>query len=106
MKTFRHEYSGYFNCESACLVHIEDSDPNNVLICFEDLGIGTSVTNMSEELATEIIKLMNLDHNKCSFFEYYGKDGNKFDTITYTWKDNVASGPKWKPGTGKAFWLT
>ncbi|GAH71125.1 unnamed protein product [marine sediment metagenome] len=83
--------------DSKCLIHIDDGNPDEILICFEDLGKGTSVTNFSEQLATEIVALKSYDPRKCSFFEYYGKRPEEADKIEYKWHGKIASEPKWKP---------
>ncbi|MBA7532320.1 hypothetical protein ES705_24546 [subsurface metagenome] len=98
MKTILHQFKGFNVYDSECLIHIDNSDPEEILICFEDIGKGTSVTNFSEQLATEIIALKGWDPGKCRFFEYYSKRLEEVDEVVYEWSENrVASEPDRKP---------
>ena len=96
MESFMHFFKGFGIHPSEINVHIFNKNDVSYVI-FEDIGKGTSVTNASEQLATEIVSLRKLDHNKCRFFEYYPKD-NSFDEITYSWINNEAFKAQWKPG--------
>ena len=100
METFIHDFKGYDIHQSKCKVHILLVD-NIYHICFEDLGIGTSVTNASEQLATEIVNKLNINFNNCKFYEYYNYFNNieteTFDEIQYTWINNMAKNPNWMP---------
>lgn len=107
---FIHEYLGFGRFPSICRVMIF-SDDGETFICFEDFGDGTSVTNASEQLATEIVDKMNYDPSDCRFFETYNRreplHGDKtpyydtFDEITYEWSFNrgrwEAKSPDWHP---------
>ncbi|GAH74149.1 unnamed protein product [marine sediment metagenome] len=97
METILHQFKGFHGYDSECFIHIDDSDPGEILICFEDIGKGTPVTNFSEQLATKIIALKGWDPGKCRFFEYYGKRPEEADRIEYKWDGRVASEPEWKP---------
>lgn len=66
-------------------------------ICFEDMGIGTSVTNMSENIASKVVNEFNLDPSMCKFYERYPHEDPVFDEISYTWLGNYAKYPSWKP---------
>lgn len=71
------------------------------LVIFQDLGKGTSVTNASEQLATEIGKLKNLDPEKTIWLEcypYYGGDYD-IDRIFYSYDPFIKkySDPTWGP---------
>ncbi|MFA5366379.1 MAG: hypothetical protein WC333_00450 [Dehalococcoidia bacterium] len=102
MTIFVHEYKGFGGCQSKCKVYYLKKDGLH-LFCFEDMNKGTSVTNMSEYLATQMIEKfsLNRDVDECRFFESYNDLGNEedrtFDEITYTWEGNVADNPDWKP---------
>lgn len=63
---FDYEFKGFGRVPSKCDVKIY-SDQMGRYICFEDLGIGTSVTNASEQLASEIINEMDFDPADCRF---------------------------------------
>lgn len=94
---FQHEYKGYHGTPSTCSVRVFSDEAH--IIYFEDLNHGTSVTNMSEQLATEIVNLLKLSPEDCRFFETY--DREDFDEITYDWDLKrgkwEASKPEWKP---------
>jgi hypothetical protein len=97
MKSFRHEYKGFGVHHSACMVHIENIDGTNFII-FEDLSEGTSVTNASEQIATEVVKLLRLDPKECRFFETYPYNESRLDEIFYTWDlDKQAFNASWEP---------
>lgn len=100
---FIHEYKGYGHISSRCRVKIFSDDGEN-LICFEDIGDGTSVTNASEQLASEIVNKMDLDPANCRFFETYGQyDYDSFDEINYQWNmvygEWEAKHPDWLPAS-------
>jgi len=99
-KSFTHYYKGLFGTyPSFCEVKIF-SDDGDTFICFTD-GEGTSVTNVSEKLASEIVNKENLNPYQCRFFEEY-KEYETFDEITYDWIKNgniwKAFNPFWTPG--------
>ena len=87
----------HFAFQSKISVHIIKDD-EKYYILFEDLNMGTSVTNATEQLATEIVSLKNLNPDDCRFFEHY-PEYDSFDEITYSWKNKDASKPQWRPAT-------
>jgi hypothetical protein len=95
---FQHEFKGYGRVPSTCSVKVVSTD-NEHAVYFEDLNHGTSVTNASEQLASEIVDMLNLSPEDCRFFETYTRE--EFDEITYEWefKRNkwIAKDPVWKP---------
>jgi hypothetical protein len=103
---FNHDYLGYNGTRSRCNVLIF-SDDGEHFILFENLGIGTSVTNMSELLATQIVAKMRFNPIDCRFFETYKEyDHETFDEIEYIWSKSFdvernyfmeAKHAKWKP---------
>ena len=104
VQQFEHEFLGYGRVPSKCLVRIYSDDGENY-ICFKDLGIGTSVTNDSENIASQIVNKFNYQPSDCRFFETY--DDETFDEITHNWvysrnkwvaysPDWVAYSPDWK----------
>lgn len=102
METFTHNFTGFWGCDSKCKVH--KTEIHGIThICFEELddNEGTSVTNMSEHLATEMVQRFNLVPGKCKFFESYPDNRHRkdrsFDEILYTWNGNKASQPNWLP---------
>ncbi len=102
-KEFIHEFKGFFHIPSKCVVKIF-SEMNNPYICFEDIGEGTSVTNASEQLASEIVNMLDFDPADCRFFETYRQyNYDSFDEIKYTWNmvrgEWVAKEPDWSPAS-------
>lgn len=112
--SFTHEYTGFGNTLSRCIVHVA-ADEDKFYILFEDIGIGASVTNASELLATQIVKRLQLKPEDCRFFETYRRESsedskkpyyNVFDEIEYLWKVKQvftnkfyeATNPNWKIG--------
>lgn len=100
MKTFVHNYKGFGNCDSKCRVYLKKvTNPrygDTTFVCFEDMGVGTSVTNMSEHLATQIVEEFDLDPQKTRFFESYTYyTPQSLDEIEYAWDGNKASHPQW-----------
>ena len=94
MKTYQHNYKGYGIHPSLCRVYIMEEE-GEIWIGFEDLSIGTSVTNASEQLATEIIQKENLNPEICRFFEWYPHSEGEVSEIAYKWNGDKASTPSW-----------
>ena len=107
--TFIHNYEGFGKCESKCKV-LMVSHGVITHFCFEELddNKGTSITNMSEHLAAQMLKKFNLEPYDCSFYETYphsGKENRSFDEIDYLWEFDgklqptqwIAKHPHWKP---------
>jgi hypothetical protein len=100
MDEYVHEFKGFGRVPSRCIVKTINHEGEN-LICFVDINEGTSVTNASEQLATEIVQATNYKPINCRFFEAY-RNYETFDEIIYTWKQTwnqwEASAPEWMPG--------
>lgn len=112
IKEFVHPFKGFGRIPSSCLVRMYEDD-GETMICFIDLGAGTSVTNASEQLASEIVNGYNLIPEDCRFFETYQQyNYDTFDEIEYEWKRTTgfknngmtpvdfvweAKHPNWKP---------
>ena len=103
-ESFTHHFKGWGIHDSDCRVHIFSLD-GYFLVLFEDLGNnhGTSVTNASEQLATEIARLKDLDNEKTTWLECYPHypEGIRYDLdcINYHY-DPVSkkySQPNWIP---------
>lgn len=111
---FIHKYEGFGKCKSRCKVYMVFID-GITHFCFEELddNTGTSVTNMSEYLATQMVKKFCLEPYNCKFYETYPHNdisyknlkNNKrsFDEINYLWELNMvdkmywmAAHPHWK----------
>ncbi|HPI82750.1 MAG TPA: hypothetical protein PK122_05985 [Candidatus Paceibacterota bacterium] len=95
MKSYFHEFRKW-GPVSRCIVHIKKMG-DSAWIGFENTGEGTSVTNASEDLATEIVAKEGLDPAKCRFFEFYPEYEGDVDEITYIWDSGKARNPQWKP---------
>jgi hypothetical protein len=108
-KRFLHHFKGFGVNESDCFVYLLEDD-GEYLILFEDIDSGTSVTNASEQIASEIVNDWKLDPENCRFFETYRQyDHETFDEIKYDWvsttkftKDKpaliwMANNAKWTP---------
>ena len=76
-------------------VHIFN-DEGEIWIGFENLGIGTSVTNASEQLATEIVAHEGFNPEICRFFEWYPEYEGEVSEVTYQWDGKTASRASWK----------
>jgi len=106
MKTdFVHVFKGYGRVPSSCYIKMFDDD-GDTFICFIDINDGTSVTNASEQIASEIVNEYKLDPDNCRFFETYQQyDYDSFDEIEYIWKKDIlgllwiAKNPQWKPAS-------
>jgi hypothetical protein len=85
---FVHYFKGFGIHPSVCRVHLFAFRENTIVV-FEDMGndTGTSITNASEQLATEIANLKNLDVNKTGWMECYPRYSTDFpiDRIIYTY---------------------
>ena len=101
MKKFVHEYKGFGIHPSKCKVYIKHEGVLT-FVGFEDMGEGTSVTNASEQLATEIVEKEGLNHEKTLFFEWYPYAEGTVSEVSYTWgldkqTDKLkAVKPQWK----------
>jgi len=111
IKEFLHKFKGFNgagvnSCVRVKVYYPEEVNNNNVLICFIDINDGVSVTNASEQLASEVLFLLDLNPKNCRFFETYEQyNFDSFDEIEYTWNLNngkwIATSPKWKPALKK-----
>jgi len=95
MKLYIHTYKGFGVHPSKCRVYIKDVG-TTTWIGFEDIGEGTSVTNASEELASEIVQYEMLNPANCKFFEWYSQYDGRVDEVQYRWNGPEADQPTWK----------
>lgn len=99
MKNYIYNFLGFGMHPSSCRIHrIQKGDKTFVI--FEDLGIGTSVTNASEDIAKDAVKEWGLDPESVIFLEWYPENGPVLDRITYTWERGSPKNPIWSPFTG------
>lgn len=98
IKEFTHSFKPEYHRDySTCYIRMYEEN-GKTFILFENLGDGLSVTNASEQLASEIVKDWKLNPVDCRFFETYREyEYETFDEITYTWRDNKAYNAFWKP---------
>ena len=98
MQEFIHTFKPNFRQEiTTCFIRMYSID-GKTFILFEDIDDGMSVTNASEQIASEIVKDWKLNPDDCRFFETYRQyDYETFDEITYMWMENKAYNPSWKP---------
>lgn len=104
IQRFLYEFLGYGSIPSNSSITIF-SDDGEHFIFFEN-GRGTSVTNASEQLATEIVNKFGYDPEECRFFETYSEEDG-VDEIQYIWKSTLfpnnkkrvweANSPRWSP---------
>lgn len=99
IRDFVHEFKGFGNCHSECDVTIWESETMNVVL-FTDRGVGTSVTNFSEGLATQMKPIVT--RPVIRFFEKYDDNENP-DEIFYTELNGRFVSPEWKPFTADQF---
>jgi hypothetical protein len=102
MELIELNFLGYSNIPSRCNVYVRNVGDDIHYLLFEDLGEGTSVTNMSEKIATLAVQQFGLNPNNCRFFETYRDYNHSIDEIEYTWNQKtdgkwVARMAKWHP---------
>ena len=93
-------YNGLWMCCDLLIEKIEEA----YLVTFTERedNRGTSVTNLSEQLATQVIEDFELDPFQCEFFEKYTYPNRpeRLDKITYQFEKVagqwVATSPKWQ----------
>lgn len=95
MKNYTYNYKGHGVHPSKCRVYIKEMGIYT-WVGFENLGEGTSVTNASEQLASEIIQKEHLNPASCKFFEWYPEYKGEVDEISYSWDGPEASNPTWR----------
>jgi len=97
MEVFKHKFKSSINgTKSSCDVYVYSKNEKNYIL-FANTGEGTSVTNASEQIATEVINLLRFDPKDCEFFETYPEYQEEMyiDNITYNWENNKALHPTW-----------
>jgi hypothetical protein len=75
----------------------------NILVA-SDRGIGVSVTNACETIATEAVRRFGLDPERLVFIEHYPADGadsrhgqpERCASVTFLWHDQRAHRPRWR----------
>jgi len=108
-----HHYKGFGGCDCICRVDVY-REGKKFLIMFTELedNHGTSITNFTEQLATQIAELLDIPerslYDDVVWIEHYPANrfrGETFDEVTYTWEPAPllksqasmrAKSPKWK----------
>jgi hypothetical protein len=97
--SFMYDFKGYGGCKSKCKVSLIKEEHHTIVV-FTDIGMGTSVTNYSEHLATQIRELLGLDPTTTLWAEEYhaGKKEHTLDQIQYNWDEDAGKyyAPKWR----------
>jgi hypothetical protein len=91
----KHNYKGFGVHASNCKVKIIRNGEGNFVLFTN--GDGTSVTNASEQIATEIVERFNLDPLNTRFFENYPYVPERIDEVIYNWNNGFARNPQWRP---------
>lgn len=100
---FTHNYNVH-GVKSECVIKVYSDDGEHFML-FENIGIGVSVTNASEQLAEEIVAQLNLNPHDCRFFETYQEyDYETLDEIEYTWSHQIESNGTYKWHASNAIW--
>ncbi len=95
-----YEYLGYFNSEAFCKVRVFYG--LNDIVIIEELreNTGTSITNMIEVLATQLLDKYNLSCGSVTWLEYYGyctgDIGESWSIVTFDWDGVQYKHPQWK----------
>lgn len=103
MENMQFKYKGYFDHPSECEITIRNLEDGRTVIVMKDLGIGTSVTNRSEHIATEIYKafLHGKDPRDLVWYELYeypyrrDEDRYSVSEVNYLVDGAVFSKPRW-----------
>ena len=92
------KFKGFHNISSMINLYHIDVDGIHY-VGFEDINEGTSVTNATEIIATEVIKIKGWNTESCLFFEWYEDSlpEDTVDEIIYNWENNKATIARWKP---------
>lgn len=98
---YDHEYLGFKTHKSKCNVKIWIINEHYAFVIFTDLGIGTSVTNASEQLVEEVyfksITQLGIDKSNVAFSEMYQESKvEDLDLVIPTWKGNKVINVNWK----------
>jgi hypothetical protein len=107
---FTHQFKGYWNAESKCYVDIfQLEEPtehgHDTIVLFSALqdNQGTSITNASEIIATEMVMSYGVNIPSTLFVETYpynyDKDGEQYYAIFYKYDaaQRKFHSAKWKP---------
>ena len=93
-------YKGYHGCESKCEIEIQRMIyVGRVVVVATELpdNPGTSITNMAEQLATQVCRAQNIAPQHLVWIEHY--PGGSWDLVTFGWDWRVGAFayPEWRP---------
>ncbi len=69
---FRHSRRGDMS-ESSCRLRVFIDDDGSAVVVAEETGVGRSVTNGAEDIATKAVSTFELDFDRTRFIEFYPK---------------------------------
>jgi len=99
LANIRHIFKSNVKMLSSCEMDFWVDESGSVIILFTDINDGMSVTNATETLAQESVKILQeigVPTNRVRFFETYAGQDN-VDEIKYTFIGGVAKSPRWTP---------
>jgi hypothetical protein len=117
--SYEHHYKNWYGSEAKCLVDVffleNPTRPEGIktIVLFSELqdNMGTSITNMSETIAEEILKKYNLKLQETMFIETYPYNydrlGEFYDRVEYDMNEiNKLCNIRWSPlkDSGKKFY--
>jgi len=104
----RFEFRGFHGCRCVCSLEILLlGDRRNAVIATErEDNPGTSITNVAENLASEVCDRFEIDPDKLVWIEHYGYPGacactrdRTFDRVTFKRRDRDTI--RWSPALGR-----
>lgn len=99
-RMFTHRFKGFGIHDSECLVEMWNLPNGKILVVLNDTGKGTSVTNASEQIITELynqyLEKWGYRPQECFFTETYDKYKEGIDLIIPEWTKDPYG--RWKVG--------
>lgn len=87
-----YEFKGFHGCNSKCDIEVYG---NVVVVTEPDENYGTSITNLAEKIATDIINKYKIDRNNLMWFECYPKL-HHYSEVTFEYDGSELCNPDWK----------
>ena len=88
MSMTRYEYKGYHGAPSVCGLEIRALEVGTLVVVTElPDNPGTSVTNMAENLATDVCRANNISPHKLIWVEHYPERGTPLSVLPETWDE-------------------
>jgi hypothetical protein len=109
-----YEYRGYHGCQSCCRIRIyRPAGKPPVIIATEAAGQnpGTSITNLAEQIATDVTRIYRLAQEPFVWIEHYDDrsdpialkygirrtKGESFDRVEFRQRGSELFEPHWRP---------